>query len=230
MSSKVIQGSLACIMALWSLAAVADGAALASDQCASCHALERPDHEALGVAERFDRKAPLLYFAGNKYRQEWLVEYLQNPQTLHPTGYFPNIRIDKTSEGDLPVINEVPDHPQLDASEAAAVAEYLMTLRPYDELLADDSYEPSNVARRMATMDFRRFKGCDACHQDEVGTGGFSGPTLYSAWTRLQPEYLSSFIKDPTAWDPHTTMPVMEMNDAAVHRLVDYLKLIGEAE
>lgn len=230
MSSKFIQGSLACVMALWSLAVVADGAALAMDQCASCHALERPDYEALGVAERFDRAAPPLYFAGNKYRQEWLVEYLQNPQTLHPIGYFPNIRMDKTSEGDLPVIGEAPNHPQMSASEAERVAEYLMTLRPYDELVAADSYEPGNVARRMATMDFRRFKGCDACHQDEVDAGGFSGPTLHSAWTRLQPQYLSSFIKDPTAWDPNTTMPVMDMNDAAVHRLVDYLKLIGEAE
>src|SRR5690554_607593 len=195
MSSKFIQGGLACIMALWSLTAVADGAALAMDQCASCHALERPDYEARGVAERFDRKAPLLYFAGNKYRQQWLEEYLQTPQTLHPIGYFPNVRMKQTDEGDLPILSEAPSHPQLGAADAAQVAEYLMSLRSYDDLIAADSYEPGNVARRMATMDFRRFKGCDACHQDEVDAGGFSGPTLHSAWTRLQPAYLSSFIK-----------------------------------
>ena len=230
MSSKRIRNGLACVIALWSCSVIADGASIATEQCASCHTLERLDHQALGIAERFERKAPPLYFAGNKYREEWLVNYLQSPETLHPIGYFPNTRFDKTGEGDMPVIAGESKHPRMNESDAELIAGYLMTLRPYDDLLAADSYQPGNVARRMATMDFRRFKGCDACHQDEAGTGGFSGPTLYNAWTRLRPEYLSSFIKDPTAWDPHTTMPVMEMNDAAVHRLVDYLKLIGEVE
>src|SRR5690554_6701184 len=124
MSSKLIHRTMAaitqaCVLAWlpWS-AVAADGAALATETCASCHALEQPDFGALGVAERFDRKAPPLYFAGNKYRQEWLLEYLQNPQPLHPIGYFPNLRINTTDEGDLPASEAAPAHPQLGASEA----------------------------------------------------------------------------------------------------------------
>lgn len=231
MSSKLIHGALVCLVVAlpWSTVA-ADGAAMAAEQCASCHAMERPNFEAVGIAERFERKAPPLFFAGNKYREQWLVGFLQNPERLHPIGYFPGQAVESGAEGDLPLLDDDLSHPQLNAGDAEQIASYLMTLRPYDDLVAADSYEPGSVARRMATMDFRRFKGCDACHQDEPDTGGFSGPTLHGAWNRLQPEYLSSFIKNATAWDPNTTMPVMEMNDAAVHRLVDYLKLIGETE
>lgn len=230
MSSRLLYGCIASLMALLPLSGIAGDEAQLREQCASCHAIERPDYHALGIEERFQRKAPPLYFAGNKYRQEWLAAYLQNPEPLHPIGYFPDQRVKASGDGDQPVSAEDFIHPQLDAAEASGMAEYLMTLRAYDDLVAADTYEPSTVARRMATMDFRRFKGCDACHQDEVGVGGFSGPTLHGAWMRLQPQYLSSFIQNPTAWDPNTTMPVMQMNEAAVHRLVDYLKLIGETE
>ena len=32
----------------------------------------------------------------------------------------------------------------------------------------------------MAALNFSKFKGCIACHQDEEGNGGRSGPELYS--------------------------------------------------
>ena len=207
---------------------IAEGAASAQQKCASCHALEQPDYEGLGIAERLQRQAPPLYFAGNKYREEWLLDYLQSPQTIHPGGYFPEVAMKVTSEGDMPDADTLHQHLSMDAAEAGQVTAFLMSLQPHDELLADDSYVPATVALRMAQMDFRKFKGCDACHQDAPGEGGFSGPQLYDAWQRLQPGYLSSFIQNPVAWDPNTTMPVPQMNEAAVHKLVNYLKLTGE--
>ena len=36
------------------------------ENCASCHALTEPDFESLGIEARAERKAPPLYYAGDK--------------------------------------------------------------------------------------------------------------------------------------------------------------------
>lgn len=217
---------LACALlatGLLPLAARADAAA----SCGGCHALERPDFETLGLAERLDRKAPPLWYAGNKYREGWLAQWLQAPTSTLPAGYFPNAAIQSTPDGDVPDPALLHRHEPLPAAEAESIAAELMALKPHDALVAGAGYEPGNLALRMGTMDFRKFKGCQSCHQDAAGEGGFSGPELHTAWQRLQPGYMASFIADPRAWDPNTIMPRLDMNQAAVNKLVDYLRLIG---
>ena len=80
----------------------------------------------------------------------------------------------------------------------------------------------------MGQMNFGKFKGCDACHQDAPGEGGLSGPELYTAWQRLQPAFIASYMGNPVAWDPHTLMPKGDLNAASVKKIADYLKVIGE--
>ncbi len=46
--------------------------------CASCHNLTGPAPQTLQAL--WDRKGPDLFYAGNKYRQEWLVAWLQKPR------------------------------------------------------------------------------------------------------------------------------------------------------
>lgn len=216
---------------LLSYQANADGAATVKEQCAACHSIEEPDFAALGISERLTRKAPPLYFAGNKYREEWLVQWLQAPQHNYLSGYFPAaVKFQDTAEGEVPDTAALPEHVALDSSAATEVAAYLMSLQTRSALTAAVEYTPGTVAKRMGSMDFRKFKACDSCHQDVPGEGGFSGPLLYNAWSRLQPEYIVSFIQDPLAWDANSIMPVMEMNANAVNKLADYLKLIGEAQ
>lgn len=223
-----IIATIAGLLFTWQVQA--DGAATTQEQCAACHALSEPDFAALGLSERLERKAPPLYYAGNKYRPEWLQQWLQQPERIFPAGYFPNAALTSTEEGDVIDTAKLPQHLALDAATATEVSEYLLTLRARDALVADLTYTEGKQALRMATMDFRKFKGCDSCHQDAQGEGGFSGPVLYNAWQRLQPVYLLSFIKDPHAWDPNTIMPRMDMNDAAVSKLVDYLRMTGGEE
>lgn len=202
----------------------------AESRCGGCHALTEPDIATRGIAERLEREAPPLWYAGNKYKEGWLAAWLQAPVTIFPVGYFPNAAIRQTPEGDVPDPDKLHRHEPLPAELAATVAAELMALKPHDELIAAVSYAPGTLALRMGTMDFRKFKGCQSCHQDAEGEGGFSGPELYTAWQRLQPEYMASFIADPKAWDANTIMPRMDMNEAAVNKLVDYLRLIGEKE
>jgi cytochrome c2 len=122
------------------------------------------------------------------------------------------------------------EHPALSATDAKGVTQFLMTLRPFDERIAAQTYQPGEIALRMGQMNFGKFKGCNGCHRDAPAEGGVSGPELYSAWNRLQPAFMTSFIADPLAWDPYTIMPRSGINESEVHKLVNYLKALQETQ
>jgi mono/diheme cytochrome c family protein len=211
-------------------AARADTAALVREQCAGCHSLAAPAAAAPDPAERAARKGPPLHYAGNKYQRDWLVAWLQEPAPIRPAGVFPPAHVRTTPEGDVVDAKTLPSHPKLGAAQAEAVADHLMQLRPYDERLAAQGYQPGPIALRLGQMNFAKFKGCDACHRDAAERGGVSGPELYTAWKRLQPAFLASFIADPVAWDPSTLMPKGELSEAEVAKLANYLKALAEAQ
>lgn len=217
------------LLGLWTPLALAEGAAVAAAECAGCHALEAPGDATPPLSDRSVRGGPPLHYAGSKFRREWLTAWLQRPSRIRPAGDFPAAHTVRGDDGDRIDADALPAHPALDAERARQVTDYLMTLEAPEGLIDPEAYVPGTVARRMGMLDFRKFKGCNACHRDAPGEGGVSGPELYTAWQRLQSDFIFAFVKDPTAWEPHSLMPVPDMNDAAVAKLANYLKTIGEA-
>lgn len=226
MSRRLIYALMSLPLAALPLWAAANGAEIAAAECASCHALDAPAGG--DVLERSTSAAPPLYYAGSKFRPEWLSAWLENPSPIRPAGYFPPNHVVNQGEGDQVDPSTLPAHPKLDADRARAVADYLMTLKAPDGVIESGVYAPGSVALRMGMLDFRKFKGCNACHRDTPDEGGISGPELHTAWQRLQPDFIFTYIKNPIAVDAHSMMPVPEMNDTAVSKLADYLKVIGE--
>lgn len=209
-------------------AAHADTATEVAERCGGCHQLQAPSDS--GLEARLERKAPPLYYAGNKFREEWLAQWLQNPSRIRPAGDFPPAHVKTTEDGDVVDPGTLIDHPAVDAATAERMAAWLMTLTPKQELIAAEAYEPGRISERMGAMDFVKFKGCGGCHRDTPEYGGLSGPELYTAWQRLQPEFIVSYIRDPLAWEPASLMPVKHLKTPQIHKLANYLRVIGEKE
>jgi len=55
-----------------------------------------------------------------------------------------------------------------------------------------------------------------------------SGPELYTAGKRMQPEFIASYIRSPQAWDPLIWMPNKHVTDANIQKLVNYLELLSK--
>lgn len=202
------------------------GAQFVLKNCASCHALAQAEKETLHAY--MAKKGPDLYYAGNKYRKAWLVKWLQKPQRIRPSGMFFANHTEVTDEGDVIKESSLPNpaHVTLSKHHAQDSAAYLMTLTAKSDLTTQENYTPKKISKRMGAMNFSKFKGCSSCHRDQPDFGGVSGPELYTAAERLQEHFLSSYIRNPQAWERKSLMPNRHLPDKEVYRLVDYLKLL----
>jgi len=210
------------------LACAADGRAILEQQCAGCHSLTGPAPQTL--EQLWARKGPDLFYAGNKFQQPWLVAWLQAPARIRPAGEFYEDHIRRGEKSDEVDPATLAEHPKLAAADAEAVSRELMKLKPLDALIAQEKIEPGSVSRSMGEMAFDKFLGCMACHLIEPGLGGLSGPELYTAGRRLQPEFIASYIRRPRAWDPKIWMPNKDVSDANIQKLVRYLKVLSESD
>ncbi len=221
--------AVAAGMAVLPLAAwAADGADILQKQCVSCHNLKGPAPQTLH--DLWSRKGPDLFYAGNKYRKEWLVSWLQKPQRIRPAGEFYEDHIKQGPKGDEVDASTLKDHVALSAADADAVAGELMKLKPHDDLIAKEKIDSGTVSKQMGEMAFDKFLGCMACHRIEPDYGGLSGPELYTAGKRLQPEFMASYIRSPQAWDPKIWMPNKHVTDANIQKLVHYLELLSQED
>jgi Cytochrome c len=123
-------------------AAAADGGMLQKN-CTACHNVTGPAAQTL--KELSTRKGPDLFYAGNKYRQEWLVSWLQKPQRIRPAGMFYGDHIKHGAKSDEIDTATLTDHVALSKADAAAVAAELMLLKPHDDLIAKEKIEPGTI-------------------------------------------------------------------------------------
>ena len=206
-------------------AALAEGGMLQGD-CSACHNITGPAAQTL--KEAFAKKGPDLFYAGNKYRQEWLVSWLQKPERIRPAGMYYGDHIKPGAKGDEIDTATLKDHVALSKADATKVAHELMELKPHDDLIAREKIEPGTIDKMMGEMNFDKFWGCMACHLIEPEFGGLSGPELYTAAKRLQPEFIASFIRNPQAWEPKAWMPNKAVSEGSIQKLVHYLETLSK--
>lgn len=201
---------------------------LLSQQCVACHAVTKPDKPT--VDRLLERKAPDLYYAGSKFNKDWLVAWLQNPTTLRAGGamYFNAVKPGADHAIDTIDAAKVPAHPKLSAADAAVAADLLMALK--GEGLVTAGAFKGEPGGSMAAMLFSKLRGCTSCHAAKPGAAPTSGPELYTAGDRLQPDYVLAYIKDPQRFDAHTWMPSLGLTDGDLQKLTSYLSTLKNQE
>ncbi|MDP1679336.1 MAG: c-type cytochrome, partial [Candidatus Nitrotoga sp.] len=94
--------------------------------------------------------------------------------------------------------------------------------------IAKEKVESGTITKQMGEMAFTKFLGCMACHLIEPEYGGLSGPELYTAAKRLQPQYMVSFIRSSQAWEPKSMMPNKNLSEVNIQKMVHYLETLGK--
>ena len=161
--------------------------------CGNCHLTKGPNPDKT-FEDKLKHKGPDLWFAGSKFKKDWLVKWLQDPKPIRQMAYN---SVEKKNPG---------DHPQLPAKEAGDVTDYLMTLTSRD--VAAGVIQPKNDL--MGKMVFEKKQGCYGCHLSKRGAkvaGGMTGPSLVDAGKRLQGDWIYAYFKNPQAIIPVKRMP-----------------------
>lgn len=227
LAAVLATAAIAALGAVASPAFAANGAELLKNQCIACHAVSKP--ASFSKERLLERKGPDLYYAGAKFNRDWLVGWLQNPTVLR-TGGAMFIHAVKPGEAGAPDVmdpSKVAAHPKLSAEDATAAADALMALRD-DSLVAKGAFKGEALNASMAALLFNKLRGCASCHSAKPGVGGQSGPELYSAGDRLQPDFVVEYIRNPQKFDPHVWMPKLDLNDADVQKLSGYLTTLKQ--
>ena len=212
-------GLLLASFAMSGTADAGDGKALVkANKCGDCHQMKGPAVKT--IAEVMKRKAPDLFYAGSKFNKDWLVGYLQNPTQIRPAGTVYRNHIKAEGEQDVPA-NLVKCASKLSAGDAEAVAAYLMTLK--DASMKTGVFKKGKVKKARARMLMMKQKACNACHTFPRRGGGVSCPTFEGIGTRLNPDWMYSFIKDPQHWDPKIWMAVEDFDDSSLQLMVNFL-------
>lgn len=213
--------------AAFSATAVADaGDKILESDCVECHDLEGAGPTSL--AELWALKGPNLSYAGNKYKQVWLEQWLAAPTRIRPAGMFYGNHIKPGPEQDVVDEDSLIKHSALSADEAKVVAAALMQRKAKSELIKPGAYKPGKISVSMGEMVFVKFRGCSGCHQIEPGYGGVSGPEVYTAGNRLQEDYIISFLQDPQAWSPLNFMSKRAMKDSDLQKFVHYFHALSQ--
>jgi len=204
----------------------ASGQAILNDRCSTCHNLTGPSPQT--IKELQERKGPDLFYAGNKYKKEWLEEWLQAPKRIRPAGMYYGKHITPGVERDVLDTSTLEPHMAVTEEDADEIAEALMTYKAKSELINMGEYKPGKISLSMGELMFDKFRGCLACHQIEPGYGGLSGPEMYTAGKRLQEDYMMSFMRNPKAWDPKIFMPSGYVRDNDLAKFVHYFHALSE--
>ncbi len=230
--TRTLSAACTAFALLFCTSAFADSAAglkvMEKKACASCHDLTgKPGPETEGLW----RKGPALYYAGNKYNQSWLKEWLQSPKQVRPSGMFYLDHVESGKKRDMIRKTSFPEHVRLTATEAGHVASLLSSKRTKTALIRAEKLDPMITAGSAGELLFDKGNGCMACHRIAPDFGGLSGPELHTAGKRLKADYMLSFTRDPNAWNHKTYMPKRDLSEEELQKLVNYvISLSGEVE
>ncbi len=195
---------------------------LATLDCVGCHRLQ-------GI-ERSEMLGPDLTNIGTKVSRQWIYKWLKEPRTVTDTNG--NVTVSGyDSEGTPPRMPQF----RLTETELQALSAYLSALQrnpvqPYHfdpRMVAMLSKQSDLVAQ--GEVRFRQMF-CSTCHSLAVTRagettliGGDIGPELTKVGSKVNPDWLASWLKDPQSYLLHSRMPRYQWTDEDLYKVTRYI-------
>ena len=188
---------------------------IAQYNCAGCHQLQNIDRPAM--------LGPDLTNVGNKVSREWIYKWLKEPRTI------------SDSDGNITVngVDLAPKMPkfQLTELELRALSAYLSqqrTRRLEAARISTVIAKSGDAAEQGQTTFNQRF--CVTCHAIAVERGGETkliggdiGPELTKVGSKVKPEWLIAWLRDPQGYLEHTRMPRYQWSDKDLYQVSQYI-------
>jgi cbb3-type cytochrome oxidase cytochrome c subunit len=179
--------------------------------------------------ERPEMLGPDLTNIGTKVSRRWLYKWLKEPRTV--TDANGNVTMNGYET------DETPRMPQfrLTEQELRDLSGYLSSLQT--KAVQPYHFDPRVVAVAGKASDpadqgelrFRQMF-CSTCHSLSVTRagvtmliGGDIGPELTKVGSKVNPDWLVAWLRDPQAYLPHSKMPRYQWSDADLYDVTQYI-------
>ncbi len=191
--------------------------------CVGCHRL--------GGISRPEMLGPDLTSAGNKVSREWIYKWLKDPRTI--TDSDGNVKVNgvQTAGSDL----RMPKF-QLSETELRALSAYVSSLQgqPLQAGQIDArtiaAWEKKADVVDQGELRFRQMF-CTTCHSLAVTRGGETqliggdiGPELTKVASKVKPEWLVAWLRNPQAYLAHSQMPQYRWTDEDLYKVTRYIQ------
>jgi cbb3-type cytochrome oxidase cytochrome c subunit len=162
--------------------------------CTGCHETEPFNH--------LTRTGPKLNSIGHKVANDWLYRWLRKPTDYLPATNMPDFLLPPEE------IRQIADYLLLSLVETQPAP------APPPPADSERAYENGRAIFQVSR--------CISCHALE-GKGGTSGPDLYRVASKLNRDWLFSWLNNPPAHDPQTLMPHFRFTAEERLDLVEYI-------
>ncbi len=196
---------------------VAQGATIFQDRgCVGCHKVDGSPY----LTATIGKLGPDLSKIKGKVRPDWLVTWITDPKKVHPRTLMPEFGVKDRG---------------LEADDAIKIASYLSAASGD---LAKSPGSSKYVSEHHATAEdvacgkhIFETRGCLGCH--EVGNYRVAGSrhvSLDGIGSKVSPQWIYSWIEDPSAMSKTTIMPRFDLKPEELACLTDYLSSLKEPE
>ncbi len=180
---------------------------LARYGCVRCHTIKTPDGTTLTGTD----DPPSLAHIADKTSREWIAGWLKNPQAYAGSATMPNFQLKDDEIRDISafLISQSTPH-------SSSVGSAPVTVPKADDAAA---------LQEGASVYGEAF--CSSCHavQNAAGNlvGGNLGPELTRVGSKVTPEWLADWLRNPKAYDPLTKMPRYRLDSKQTGLLMGFL-------
>ncbi len=174
--------------------------------CVRCHTVKTPDGTMLTGTD----DPPSLAHIADKTSREWIAAWLKNPQAYAGSATMPNFQFKDDEIRDISAFVIAQSTPH--SSSGAPV--------PMPAVRTDDA-----AVQEGSSVYGEAF--CSSCHamQNAAGNlvGGNLGPELTLVGSKVTPEWLADWLRDPKVYAPQTKMPHYRFDSKQIGLLMGFL-------
>ncbi len=179
--------------------------------CYGCHKIEGWQHL------NDNKPGPSLYKITSKVKAtEWIRNWIWSPFAFNPRSRMPHF-FEQAN-------NSKPEFKKKNIAEVNAISEYI--IRTSQEYKPFARYAGGNAENGKVLMET---VGCVGCHQIEGiddkwnAVGQRKGPYLVNLGSKVNPDWLVSWLKQPKHYDPTSIMPSFRLSDKEANDMAAFL-------
>ncbi len=176
--------------------------------CYGCHKIEGWEHKR--------KPGPSLEKIASKVDKEFFKNWVWDPKSFNPNAMMPSFFNQSN--------NSQPKHMVKNVAEVNAIAEFVWekskSYRPFMKYTGGDVEAGKELTAQVGCMGCHGVEGMEA---ESEKINAYAGPYLYGTGSKVDPDWLVSWLKKPSHYDENTIMPSFRLTDKEANDIAAYL-------